>query len=224
MRLVEGLLELIAPTRCAGCELPGALLCDECVRTLPRIDAADACPRCGAPFGRLVCTECWNDVLSFERGLAVGELDGALARAVVLHKDAGERRLGGVLGALMGEAVSHAWSDWPEVVTWIPPTAAAMRRRGFDHGRGLAEPAALRLGIPSEPLLTRARARDQRVLGRVERAANAAGTFSAVRRVAERVVIVDDVMTTGATLDAAAGALLGAGAPGVRVVVVARSW
>ena len=70
----------------------------------------------------------------------------------------------------------------------------------------------------------RSAARDQRALGRSERAANVAGTFRVAARVPERVVLCDDVFTTGATLDAAAAALLSAGADAVRVAAVARAW
>jgi len=56
--LLEGLLELLCPTRCAGCDMPGQVLCGSCHAALPQIERASACVRCGAPFGHLVCTEC----------------------------------------------------------------------------------------------------------------------------------------------------------------------
>lgn len=222
--LLEGLAELIAPTRCAGCELPGRLLCERCLDTLPRVDPRYACPLCGAPYGHLICTECWNAELRFEAAVALCELDGAVARSVVLHKDAGERRLGAVLGALLAEEVVSRWPGWADVVTWVPPTDVAVRRRGFDHGRSLAEPIARVLGLPCRPLLRRRHARDQRALGRTERAANSVGTFLMNGTIRGRILVVDDVLTTGATLDAVADVLLGAGAQAVRGAVVARSW
>jgi len=225
LRLLEGLAELIAPTRCAGCELPGVLLCSRCLDALPRIAEERACPRCAAPYGSLVCTECWNSELAFDAALALGELDGALARAIVLHKDAGERRLGDLLGTMLAEQIARAWPDASgDAVCWVPATRAAVTRRGFDHGRALAEPLARALGAPLEPLLERARARDQRVLGRTQRLASASGSFSATVGTPARVLVVDDVLTTGATLDAAAHALRMAGAVSVRVAVLARAW
>jgi len=223
--LLEGIAELIAPTRCAGCELPGAVMCAQCVGSLPRVAYEHACPLCGAPFGALVCTECWQTRYAFEHAIALGELSGALARAVVLHKDAGERRLGRVLGGLLGEAVQARWGDWGDAVCWIPPSAAAIARRGFDHGRSLAVPvAAAHPALPCAPMLVRPRARDQRVLGRDARLASATDSFQATGSIPARVIVVDDVMTTGATLDAAAQAILSAGAESVRVAVVARAW
>jgi len=223
--LLEGIAELLAPTRCAGCELPGAVMCGGCIGSLPRVLHEHACPLCGAPFGGLVCTECWQTHYSFERAIALGELSGPLARAVVLHKDAGERRLGGVLGGLLGDVVQECWGRWADAVCWIPPSAAAIARRGFDHGRSLAEPVAAACpDLRCVPMLVRPRARDQRVLGRSARIASAGGSFHASVRVPSRVLVVDDVMTTGATLDAASQALLQAGAEAVRVAVVARAW
>lgn len=224
MGLVEGFAELVAPSRCAGCDLPGGLLCNDCDRTLPRIDPKTACPSCGAPFGGLVCTECWETRFAFAGAVALAELDGAVARAVVLHKDAGERRLGRTLGDRLAQAVVHRWPDPPGLVTWVPPTAAALARRGFDHGRSLAVPVAAALGSEAKPLLARASARDQRRLGREARGRNSAGSFSCLGEVTGGVLIVDDVLTTGATLDSAAEALHAAGAGAVRVAVVARAW
>jgi len=224
MRALAALAELIFPTRCAGCEMPGSVLCPSCTDHLPRIDAAGQCPRCGAPFGWLTCTECWQREWSFEAALALGEFEVPLSRAVVLHKDAGERRLAPVLGTLLAQQIAVRWPDWPQHVAYVPATREARARRGFDHGRAIAETVARELGVPLSDALARTAALDQRTLGRVARAANAAGTFSARQGVEGRVLLVDDVFTTGATLDAGAGVLLQSGAASVRVAAVARVW
>ena len=208
--------------------MPGAVLCDECRERLPVIAPAEACPRCGAPYGRIVCTECWRQEWAFEAALALGEFEAPLARAVALHKDAGERRLAAVFGVLLAEHVRETWPGWADAVAFIPATDAALRRRGFDHGRGIGTAFAAALGVPVIEALARAAARDQRTLGRAARAANIAGTFevspTARGSLPPHLLLVDDVMTTGATVDAAAAELLDGGADAVRVAAVARTW
>ena len=221
--LAEGFLEMVYPTRCAGCDLPGSTLCDTCRDGLPLIDPETACPVCGAPFGRLVCTECWDRELAFSAGASVGALAHPLSRVVTLYKDGGERRLASELARLLVAAI-EPWGEWAEVVTYVPATIRAQRRRGFDHAEEISAALAAEIGVAHVALLVRRRALDQRALGRAQRFANAQDTFEVVEAAIGNVLLVDDVLTTGATLDAAARALLVAGAAEVRVATVARAW
>lgn len=224
MQLLDAILELAFPTRCAGCELPGDVICPTCRDNLPRVDPRTACPRCGAPYGALVCTECWDAEWAFEAAISLGEFEAPLARMVALHKDAGERRLGPLLGVLLAEEIAREWPGWADAVTYVPATREAQQRRGFDHGRAIAGALAELLGVPLTCALARGRTLDQRTLGRAGRVRNAAGSFSAAGDVAGRLLLCDDVFTTGATLDAAAEVLLGAGAEHVRCAAIARAW
>lgn len=221
--MIDALLELMSPTRCAGCDLPGGLLCDRCRLALPRIDLAEACPRCGAPDARRHCEECRGRDFAFEQARCAGALAHPLARLVVLYKDGGERRLAVVLGGLLAEAVAE-WDGWPEAVVAIPASSNALVRRGFDHGSLLGGAIAAHLGVPSLPALVAVSRGDQRRLGRKERASNVASGLRAAPGVTPpaRVLLVDDVFTTGATLDAAATVLRGAGADRVRAAAIAR--
>ncbi len=225
MDLLGCVLELLAPTRCAGCDLPGETLCSACRDALPLIEREGACPRCGAPYGYLVCTECWQSEPAFSATVCVGSLVPPLARCVALYKDSGERRLGPVLGGLLAEAAA-TWSGWPDAVVPVPASTASLKRRGFDHTRLVAAEVARAFGVSVLEALTVQGARDQRVLGRVERARNVAHVFAVAAgvRVPSRILLVDDVVTTAATVDSASGALLAAGADEVRVGAVARAW
>ena len=89
----EALLETLSPTRCAGCERPGALLCDDCLNKLVLIDPEESCALCGAPYGRVLCTECRGTASSLDRCLACALFSGALPRVIRAYKDGGERRL-----------------------------------------------------------------------------------------------------------------------------------
>lgn len=223
--ILDDIAEFLWPTRCSGCELPGELLCRACESALPRIEQRWACPRCGAPFGHLVCTECEGAAWAFAQTYSLGEFVPPLSRAIVLYKDRDERRLAAVLGGLLGSGVCSVWDGVPAHVTWVPATKAAIRRRGFDHAEALARALASEAGYP-EParLLARTHAADQRELSRTERAANVAGTFRCGGSMKGSVLLVDDVFTTGATVDAASRALVAAGAQEVRVATLARVW
>jgi ComF family protein len=222
--LLEGLLELLAPTRCAGCDRPGALLCERCASALPLIETLRACPRCGAPEGVRHCAECRGREFSFRFARCATIFTHPAARAVVLYKDGGECRLADTLGFLVARAAGE-WRGWTDAVVPVPASRAAVLRRGFDHGGLLAAATARFLDVaPSSALVCGVRA-DQRRLGAAGRAANVAHRFAVAPGclVPRRVLLVDDVFTTGSTLDAAARALLEAGAEEVRAAAVARA-
>ena len=110
-----------------------------------------------------------------------------------------------------------------EVVTWVPGRRRDVRDRGFDHALVLAVGVADRLGMRALPLLThRGRPRDQTGLTAEERWANLTAAFVA-RPIARAVVLVDDLVTTGATAHWAARALRAGGAPGVELLAACRA-
>ena len=225
-RVLDRVLEVLAPTRCAGCERYGPLWCDRCANDLTRgYDPTLACPRCAAPFGYLLCTECQHLDWDIVATVALGPLDGQLARAVVLHKDQNEQRLGGVLGLMLGQRVVLRWPDWrPDLVTWVPPTDRALARRGFDHGGSLARALASAVGAPCAPSLTRGDAADLRGLNLAERHRAAGTALRPIGSIGGRILLVDDVLTSGSTAAACAATLATAGAAEVRLAVVARAW
>lgn len=224
--------DLLWPARCAGCDGPGNLLCDRCRRRLPWVDQRHCCPVCGAPGGWLVCTEC-DGSWETEACVAALSLEGPAARLVKVYKDGHERRLAPVLAAACACALDEA-SAWDrgrvdpgslDGLCFVPSTAEAFRRRGFDPMADVAACLSAMAGVPLADALFRGRAADQRSLGRGERAANVAGTFSCAQDVSGcRLLLVDDVVTTGASVREAARTLLAAGAAGVWAVSVARTW
>jgi ComF family protein len=222
---VSALLEAFAPTRCAGCDMPGSLLCDRCARDVRVIDPAFACPVCGAPYGWLTCTECWNTEPAYVAARSHALLEPPLSRCLVLFKDAAERRLASALGGMLALSAAE-WLGWAEAVVPVPASQDAVRRRGYDHTALLAAQVSAFSGVPTRHLLRPGAARDQRSLGRDQRRANMAEAFAVLPGVdpPRYVLLVDDVMTTGATADSCATALLGAGAHEVRVCALARAW
>jgi len=108
-----------------------------------------------------------------------------------------------------------------DVVTWVPTTPARRRQRGFDQGQVLAVAVARRLGLRCVPVLRRLPGPPQTGRTLVER--RTGPTFRARGRAPARVLLVDDVVTSGATATAAARALRAAGSAGVHMVVAART-
>ncbi len=230
----EAALETLWPTRCAVCDAPGELLCDKCRANLPYIDWWRACPKCGAPFGRVQCSEC-NPVMlrasgrtsfPFEGAASALVYDTAARRIVSAYKDKGERRLAHAMAEIMVPYAAPAWCDAAEAVTFVPSSAAAHRSRGFDHAELLAREVACALNLPCTSVFQRPKSRDQRKLSRSKRLANLEGRISVLPGATppKSVIVVDDVCTTGATLSGAACALRTANADHVWCLTFARTW
>ena len=237
--LAEAALELLWPTRCAGCDQPGELLCEECRASLPWVDQRFACPVCGAPFGWLTCTECDG---AWESRATVCALDfagaGGVARLVACAlTDAHELRLAPVMAAAMATSLDEAAAllapdgapradlAATDAICFVPATAKAFARRGFDHMELVSRELSRLTGVPLADVLVRAAAGDQRALGREQRAENLAGSVGCVADVSGlALLLADDVVTTGASMRECARALLARGARSVTCCAFARVW
>lgn len=205
-RLLAELGGFLLGAGCAGCDLPGVLLCDMCRSSLaPRpVDVT-------TPSGLSV-----RAALSFE---------GVVARCIRRLKGEGEtllaRPLGGALAPVLMRALDAPGGAGEVLVVPVPTTRAAYRRRGYR----VPELLIRRAGVRGTGLLRVSRARaDQRGLGVAERAQNVNGAMRARRAGSgERVVLVDDVVTTGATFDEAARALAAAGYEVISAVALAAT-
>ena len=230
----EAIAETLWPTRCAVCDVPGAVLCHRCRSALPYIDWWRACPRCGAPFGRVQCTECNATILEplgrtsppFASCASAVAFDDASALIVRTYKDRGERRLTRDLAAGMARVIHPAWLRERPTLIGIPATARAVRHRGFDHIDPIVRELGSLTGLPLSQPLSRPRTADQRGLSRAQRALNMQRGIAVLpgATIPDRILLIDDVYTTGATLFAATDALLAAGARQVRCLTFARVW
>lgn len=199
------------------------------------IDPMRSCLNCGAPFGSMVCTECTGAGTDLDRCLAATVFDGPAARVVRAYKDGGERRLAAEIARIMLFAAVRAQREAPgryggllvhaDAVVFVPATATAFRRRGFDHMELVARSLSGRSDIPLMDALVKHGSADQRELGRSGRLAEAFGAYEVVLPVrGKRILLVDDVITTGATMSAAASELKIAGASHVDGLAFARVW
>lgn len=198
--MLAALLDLVLPTSCASCAAPGSELCPGCTAELlaPALGRHSPTPR-PAGLPELVVARTY---------------DGAAKAALLAHKEKGRLRLVGPLGSALGQALGVLELPPSTLVVAVPSSRAAVRSRGFDHARRLARSGARAAGLSSATLLVPVRTvADQSGLTAAARAANLAGALRARRDLRGLdVVVVDDVVTTGATLVEAARALSTAGA------------
>lgn len=232
---IAGISALAFPPACLVCDADlraaGRHFCIECRAGLAREPTA-TCPRCASAVGPHAnlkggCSRCRGATFRFASAVALGPYDGVLRDAVLLTKRGGAEVLAGRLGELLAcERRDELLAGDPQLVV---PVALHWRRRwarGYNQADELALGVARVLGLPCRRDLLRrtSHTQIQSQLTGPERRANLAGRFRARPGVAGlRVLVVDDVLTTGATCDAAAGALLDAGAAQVRVGVLAHS-
>ena len=193
---------MLLMTRCAGCDTPGSPVCTTC-----RFALVGRSPR------------------PQSHGVHAAVPFTGRARDVVLGLKYRNRRQVGrhLAGLVVNQIVEHGDHTRVDVVTWAPTSAARRRERGFDQGELLARHLAAQLGVPCRRLLERdagtgvqtGRTRRERLVGSVFRAR------PDVR--GRRVIVVDDVVTTGATMTHAAQALEAAGASAVMLYAVAST-
>jgi ComF family protein len=218
-------LDLLFPPQCALCRRGGTLLCDACVATLPAASGS-RCERCWMPVqGSAICRHCIEQPPAFALLRAACVMDGPARRLAHELKYEGLTSLAEPMAALMA---AHAGADAADIVVPVPLHARRERSRGYNQAAALARHLGAALELPFEARAAR-RVRDTaplaKTMHREERRAIVAGAFAAVgaRVEGRQVLLVDDVVTTGATLDACASALMAAGAARVRCVTWARA-
>jgi ComF family protein len=190
-------------------------MCDACLAECQRIDLLTACRRCGHPHAGAprACHRCaqWPSTLSAGRAVFTfgGPVREAVHRLKYQHEHA---RAEWCAGHLVETLDALGWQ--PDVLVPVPLHVARQRERGYNQSQKLAEQMARRTGIPLHVKLVRQRpTRPQVTLTAEERAANVAGAFVARERLdGQSVLLIDDVLTTGATLNDCARACRAAGA------------
>ncbi len=202
-----------------GGPIPG--ICRACWRARTR-PTDPACPCCGAPLPPVdeqephVCGACLVDPPAFEAHASAFLYKGPVRTAMLLYKESRRYPLAGPLGSALARTVRGRWpeAEWDALV-YVPSPLRRRLARGFEPAGLIARRAAERLGLPCvRALRVRKSVKEQKGLSLPERRKNVRGVFEVDRPAVrgKRVLLVDDVMTTGATLRQVAKVLKRAGA------------
>ena len=223
-RFSHVLLDLLYPPRCVGCGQVGTLYCSACRHAVPLI-LPPVCPRCGRPQPRGdPCARCAAHPLQIAGIRSVAFFDGTLRKAIHEFKYRYVRELALPLGDMLVSA-------WPsvllpaDVILPVPLHARRQRARGYNQAALLAERLGRALGIPvaNDALIRHRNTPSQTQLDAVRRRQNVAGAFSCRGSGVDgrRVLLIDDVCTTGSTVEACGLALQAGGAQSVWALTLA---
>ena len=222
MFITEKIISIVAPHQCLVCEREGAVVCDWC---LPDFAAAlpDRCYKCKtiAPDSR-VCKPCRTK--SPLKHVWV-RTDYEEPNKQLIHNFKFERQQAAAipLARMMAEKVPFLSRD--TIIAHVPTATSRVRKRGYDHAELLAQALAKELGLPCQTLLLRTTQTRQVRSSREQRLKQMEGAFMALKSGAlrsQKVLLVDDIVTTGSTLESAARCLREAGAKTVDAVVFAQ--
>lgn len=228
-QLISTLLNLIYPSVCPLCNnrsdnFQHSPICTDCWRGIKRY-SGPSCRICAVPLvseHATACKGCFTDAPLFSKVLNYGLYSDALAEAINLMKFSGIRRLAGPLGRLLLDI------EMPECggIIPVPLTKKALRERGFNQALLMARVISKKLKIPlyMDLLLKTRDTQPQVGLNAKERMKNLKGAFKANGKINNlRLLLLDDVMTTGATARECSRALIKAGAKEVIVMTLARA-
>ena len=234
----HSLVDVLFPPRCQSCgrvtgKLTAGIFCETCTGEIQYINPP-LCPVCGAPHGAgeggdRLCRDCLTTPKPFQIARSAAVYAGGLLQVIHRFKYHHHPELGAALGQLLldGTYAGLPWEDFTVLVP-VPLHIRRLRERGFNQALLMARTLSARCGVPVD-FLSLERERDtppQTRMGRRERRENIRGAFVVARREmirGQRVLLIDDVYTTGSTLAECARVLLDSGAARVGVLTLARA-
>jgi ComF family protein len=219
-------VQQLLPQDCLLCGIPNglAMICNGCLRALPHHDQP-VCPQCALPtLDGTICGRCLTKPPAFERAVAAFDYRYPLAEVLHAFKYGGRLAFGRFLADALVKRVQH--ERWPELIVPMPLHPTRLAKRGFNQAAVIAHCLSSATGLPlSVSALVKIRDTEPQVgLPWKQRRANVRNAFACQVDLKDtRIVIVDDVMTTGASLNEAAKTIKKRGAAEVAVWVVART-
>lgn len=219
-------LDWVFPPQCAGCGKIGKRLCTDCDKKIQRL-VPPLCPRCGrVQTSNAICLECRQHPPQFVACRSWGIFEGALRECLHHLKYQNDISLGETLARPLIQMLVDI--DWKvDVVVPIPLSLDRLKERGYNQASLLARPIALALGLQFRPGALKKKKETPSQVGLTisQRRENVRGVFQSVPEIVagKKVLLVDDVCTSGATLEAGSESLVEAGAQSVFALTLARA-
>lgn len=229
-RFAGEMLDYIYPPRCAGCDkvVPiGIYICAECKMKIKKV-AEPVCKRCGKPLEHErseYCTDCMGKQHKYRQGKAVFIYEGEITQSMYRFKYGNRREY----AAFYAEEAVKLYEDWIrrrkiEIIVPIPMYAGKKRQRGYNQAEAFAKELGRRLDIPVDGKVVK-RVRNtvpQKELNDKQRIHNLKNAFQLVPDVVKykEILLVDDIYTTGSTMDAVAEVLLAAGVQNIYYICI----
>ena len=210
-RLGRTALDLLFPCWCLGCGREGSLICDTCRRKLPEIEAP-FCPRCGMPqTSGVLCAACRSNKHKIDGIRSPFRFEGVMCQAIHQFKYNNLRAIASPLAHLLGDYLAKNPIS-ADIIVPVPLHRRRLRERGYNQSELLAKELSKITGLPvaKDSLIRQQYSQPQaRAASAIERHKNVAGAFicRGDNLKDKSIILIDDVATSGATLDACAAAL-----------------
>ena len=228
---INNIRYVLFPPHCMLCGESGRAemdLCQPCLDELPA--NRHRCSRCALPLSiehkEILCGECQKSPPLFEHCLAPYRFEGAISELINGFKFHAKLANGRLLSTLLADAIESHSMDLPELIIPVPLPSRRLKERGYNQALELARPIAKQFQIPINYKLIR-RVRNtpaQSGLNRKKRQTNTRGAFELTQEIKQRhVVLIDDVVTTGSTVEELTKLLKKAGVQRVDIWAVART-
>jgi len=238
LSILAGIADIIFPPCCVVCgetlqRHSSLSLCEKCIEGI-RFISSPLCPRCGIPFSDAkgydhLCGRCLTEEKPYALARSVGRYEGPILTAIHRFKYHGKTGIGKALGNIMADYASGIWEMGTfDLIIPVPLHIKRLRERGFNQAVILARELSKRFHVPLDfSSLKRVRFTPPQVgLGRQERSVNVKGAFSITTPQllsGKKILLVDDVYTTGSTLVECSRVLVDANAEAVAVLTMARA-